>query len=410
MNPTSTVSARRSRPSLAARAAVAIIYLKVGNVLRVPLRRTRTGGAHGCQQHPERQFITWFNRMMAARPGFPAQVKSILLITGEPLCASCYRALARYLGRFHLAGKLRLRPAGPAPGGCGCWGRCGCGGAVPRRFGKLLLDEVLFESELEAEGWWERAKDLGRAAVLTGALALGPRVLPQPVYNMAKAAATAQAERRKRQQAVDDNTPQRPDPGREELNERAGSSELGRALAEEFEFGYELEAPPVIDARIDVFAQYALQRMLRSDSLGERGDALAMLAAVKRQGPLGLNGIYKEDERAPALWARRRGKGWWQVLGSDKEIRTALLVWADPALPSGPFRYLLVFRDSIRSNAAVLDPALRQAWQMLVRVRDAKLANPALTPRQAWMAQTGTTIPATEPGNSSAIFRLRLVI
>ena len=208
MNPTSTVLSRRSRPSSTARAALAIIYPKVGNVLRVPLRRTRTGGVQGCQQHPERQFIAWFNRMSAARPGFPMQVKSILLITGEPLCASCYRALAGYLGRFHLAGKLRLRTAGSAPCGCGCRGRCGHAGAAPQQYGPLLLlDEVLLEGELEAEGWWERAKDWGRAAALTGALALGPKVLPQPIYDMAKAAATAQADRRKRQQTVDDNTP-----------------------------------------------------------------------------------------------------------------------------------------------------------------------------------------------------------
>lgn len=120
-----------SPPSRPAPAAVAILYPKVGNVLRVPLRRTRPGGGpDGCAQHPERQFIVWFNRMMAARPGFPLQIKSILLLTGAPLCESCHQALARYLGRYHLAGKLRLRSTAPAT--------CGCGGRGSARPAQLL--------------------------------------------------------------------------------------------------------------------------------------------------------------------------------------------------------------------------------------------------------------------------------
>ncbi|MVN77796.1 hypothetical protein GO988_15805 [Hymenobacter sp. HMF4947] len=130
-----------SRPRAAGPAALAILYPKVGNVLRVPLRRTRTGGAHGCAQHPERQFIVWFNRMSAARPGFPMQIKSILLITGEPLCPSCHRALARFLSQYQLAGKLRLRSAAPAP--CRCGDNCACGTATVSA--AVLLDEVLQE-------------------------------------------------------------------------------------------------------------------------------------------------------------------------------------------------------------------------------------------------------------------------
>lgn len=136
MNLTSTFvnqRPRRAHPLGPAPAAVAIIYPKVGNVLRVPLRRTRTGGPAGCEQHPERQFIVWFNRMAAARPGFPMQIKSILLITGQPLCPSCHRALATYLNRYYLADKLRLRTTG-APA-CQCGGDCGCNsnGQQPRR-------------------------------------------------------------------------------------------------------------------------------------------------------------------------------------------------------------------------------------------------------------------------------------
>ena len=128
MNLTSTLvnqRPRRARMLGPAPAAVAILYPKVGNVLRVPLRRTRTGGRAGCEQHPERQFIVWFNRMAAARPGFPMQIRSILLITGQPLCASCHRALATYLSRYYLADKLRLRTTNAAA--CGRGGNCGCG-------------------------------------------------------------------------------------------------------------------------------------------------------------------------------------------------------------------------------------------------------------------------------------------
>lgn len=129
MNLTSTLmnQGRRAQPLGPAPAAVAIVYPKVGNVLRVPLRRTRPGGRAGCEQHPERQFIRWFNRMAAARPGFPMQLKSILLITGQPLCGSCQRTLTTYLSRYHLADKLRLRPTSAAA--CRCGGNCGCGTA-----------------------------------------------------------------------------------------------------------------------------------------------------------------------------------------------------------------------------------------------------------------------------------------
>ena len=129
MNPSSTLvnqHPRRARMVGPAPAAVAILYPKVGNVLRVALRRSATGGRRGCEQHPERQFIVWFNRMAAARPGFPVQIKSILLITGQPLCASCHRALATFLSRYYLANKLRLRTTGEAA--CNCGGDCGCGG------------------------------------------------------------------------------------------------------------------------------------------------------------------------------------------------------------------------------------------------------------------------------------------
>ena len=236
MNPTSTVS--RPRRLVAAPAAVAILYPKVGNVLRVPLRRTTTRGREGCQQHPERQFIVWFNRMAAARPGFPMQLKSILLVTGQPLCASCQRALLTFLSRYHLADKLRVRSQGPAA--CGCGGRCGgdcraaASAAAASSRPRLLLDTLLQDDfdddfgndfELEGEGWWQQFKEGAKAAAVAIPLIFGPQVMPKAAYDAAKAAGAAIERRRKTQQTVDSNTPgNRPTTGSREL-------------------GYELEAP-----------------------------------------------------------------------------------------------------------------------------------------------------------------------
>jgi len=109
----------------------------------------------------------------------------------------------------------------------------------------------------------------------------------------------------------------------------------------------------VIDARIDVFAQYALLRMAKSPDPAARADASAMLGAVKAGT---LAGIYKEDEQVPALRARRVGTSWWLVIPKGEDAA----VLREPAQPP-----LIVFRDSVRSDAARLDPALRKAWASL---------------------------------------------
>ncbi|MDB5233808.1 MAG: hypothetical protein JWR44_801 [Hymenobacter sp.] len=198
-------------PRASTSAALAILYPKVGTVLRVPLRRTRTGGANGCSQHPERQFMAWFNRMSGARPGFPLQIKSILLVTGEPLCESCHRALATFLSRYHLASKLRLRTAGASA--CGCAGRCGCSSRARPAQGRaysanvLVLDQLISDSELEEEGWWQRAKDLGKAAIMAGTLMFPANGPLKPLHDMVSAAVGAEEQRRKTQQTVDDNSP-----------------------------------------------------------------------------------------------------------------------------------------------------------------------------------------------------------
>ncbi|UOQ96259.1 peptidoglycan-binding protein [Hymenobacter sp. 5317J-9] len=233
MNPTLTLSPR-SRSRTNAPAAVAIIYPKVGTVLRVPLRRTPTGGSYGHEQHPERQLITWFNRMAGARPGFPLQVRRILLVTGEPLCQSCYLGLARYLSRFHLADKLQLRTlaeaapsarsATPETCSCGC-GHCGHdidykdnSSSNSHLLNALLQDDYISDMELEDEGWWSRLKQLGQAAALTGALALGPQGAFKPVYDVAKAVAGAYEKHNKMQRTVESaQLPSRRPPGQQEL-------------------------------------------------------------------------------------------------------------------------------------------------------------------------------------------------
>jgi hypothetical protein len=110
---------------------------------------------------------------------------------------------------------------------------------------------------------------------------------------------------------------------------------------------------PVIDPRIDVFAQRALLRMGGGDPAAQ-ANAAGMLAAVK-SGQLG--GIYKEDERVPALRAQRLGLGWWQLIPPE---RGATVVWDPDSEPM-----LIVFRDAIRSNAALLDAWLRWAWHQV---------------------------------------------
>jgi hypothetical protein len=113
--------------------------------------------------------------------------------------------------------------------------------------------------------------------------------------------------------------------------------------------------PPatVVDARIDVFAQYSLQRMSRGDPDARR-DAVEMLAAV-RGGDLA--GIYKVDELVPAKRAQALGKGWWQLISTGEDAAVVL----DPRDPLGG-QPIIVFRDRVRSLPSRLDPALRRAF------------------------------------------------
>jgi hypothetical protein len=142
------------RPDSRRRGAFARVYTKDGRTLRVPLRAGPAGSSTGtgCRFHPERQFIRWFGRYAAANPGFPVGVKNILLVADDPLCPHCNDLLNRYLDRYRLGGRLRLRTWEPRK-------TCGCahgGGAVAaqalRRPTYLVtrLDELLHEVQAAA--------------------------------------------------------------------------------------------------------------------------------------------------------------------------------------------------------------------------------------------------------------------
>lgn len=124
----------------------------------------------------------------------------------------------------------------------------------------------------------------------------------------------------------------------------------------------------VIDPRIDVHAQYALLRMAKGDP-SARADAAAILAAVKSGR---LAGIYKEDQQVPAMRAKRRGIGWWQLIPAGRD---AAVVHEAGAAP------ILVFRDRVRSDASRLDPALRAAWRSL---QPAPTSDLVYHPRLGW--------------------------
>ena len=120
------------------------------------------------------------------------------------------------------------------------------------------------------------------------------------------------------------------------------------------EISEEIGSPKqVIDPRIDVHAQKSLLRL--SKNRRTSGDAAALLSAVK-SGKLG--GIYKEDQKVPALLAKALGRGWWEVL--PKHADAALV--QDRKKSAAP---ILVFRSSLLQNPSRLDKALERGWGLL---------------------------------------------
>lgn len=115
-------------------------------------------------------------------------------------------------------------------------------------------------------------------------------------------------------------------------------------------------APPwtaqdVIDPRIDVQAQYALFRLLRGDPV-QRSEASHMLNAVKADA---LQGIYQEDQQAPAMRAAKLGRWWGQILSKDAD-------GACMTEPSGEPK-IIAMRRGTPADTARYDEALIAAWR-----------------------------------------------
>jgi hypothetical protein len=195
---------------------------------------------------------------------------------------------------------------------------------------------------------------------------------------MAKAAAQADEQRRKTQQTVDDNAPP--------SSRRLGQREL------------ELKQETlVMHERIDVHAQYSLQRLMSSPDAAARVDGNELVGGV-RSGR--VRGIYIVNQLEPAKWDRTRGGNWWELLQPTGDA--ALLLSAAP-----PFTTLappiIVFCESIRSTSSRLDPALRRAAQLLRQIGKLKAGNPSLTPWQLKDILTpGQPLPTQAPGSDMA--------
>lgn len=107
----------------------------------------------------------------------------------------------------------------------------------------------------------------------------------------------------------------------------------------------------VIDERIDVQAQYALMRMFVGEP-AERAVASGVLAAIEAGA---LAGVYREDQRAPALRARALGTGWWMLVPRGRAA--ACVIEPDGELP------LIAVRRGAHKDPAAYDRALAEAWE-----------------------------------------------
>ena len=133
--------------------------------------------------------------------------------------------------------------------------------------------------------------------------------------------------------------------------------------------------PPaaVIDERIDVSAQFALQRMSRGDP-SARLDAVEMLAAIKQTGQLA--GIYGDDLKKAAELAARHGTVRWELVPKGEDAALVL----EPGDVTGALPPTIIFRGGnppqshgVRKQPQRLDPALRKAWATFKLLRSGQL-------------------------------------
>src|SRR5574341_978283 len=128
----------------------------------------------------------------------------------------------------------------------------------------------------------------------------------------------------------------------------------------------------VIDARIDVCAQFALLRMRRADA-SARADAAGMLAAVKSGQ---LAGILNHTTFAAVQLARRHGATRFDLVPRGEDA--ALVLDPDAPIIGTPS---IVFRG-VETKAGEktpcpprerLDPALRKAWATFLQLKSGQL-------------------------------------
>jgi hypothetical protein len=132
--------------------------------------------------------------------------------------------------------------------------------------------------------------------------------------------------------------------------DQLASSRIERAEDSHREISTDYTQCDLIDSRIDVAAQRALYQMLKR-GLTSRRDALAILAAVKAGR---LRGVFREDQKVPAVRARALGKGWWQLVPSGQ--RAACVTQPEGQPP------LIAFKRGLTSNVVELGAALQNAW------------------------------------------------
>ncbi len=221
------------------------------------------------------------------------------------------------------------------------------------------------DDELEDE-WYKRLAAPLLAGILTFASPKDSAF--KPIVDTTKAWVQGSKDEQERRRKMKEDAEARSRQAGKTQQEFGGRLVLDEIMADEYALQQEFTAKDVIDENIDVHAQYAIQRMLKSHNLAERRDGRQMLAAVKERR---LYGIYKEDQQVPAKWARGKGIAWWQLIEPGKDaathsVKTSVSVQFPGMPPVDPLfksTAIIVFRNSIRSNAQRLDPALRKEWQ-----------------------------------------------
>jgi hypothetical protein len=110
-----------------------------------------------------------------------------------------------------------------------------------------------------------------------------------------------------------------------------------------------------IDKGISVHGQYALFNLYKRGG-SECRDAIQILSAVRSDQ---VQGVFKADERKPALLAQQNGTGWWALQDHPSSVPNggSAFVFEGEAPP------MVVFRTGIASDHQALATALEEAWK-----------------------------------------------